>query len=171
MRCLFRYGNGQYDLAVGFSPLGYGGDPGQLDLLQILGQIVEKRPHVGSLGFVLFFRQQAFDVLFRPGYAHALPGDLRDGGAFFLVNGIRIAVSKNGMAQRVGYEVETDIEHEVITGLMEEPYVEPSSPAPANFVPETNAKQRLEQLESLRTSGLITQEEYEEKREEIIARL
>lgn len=93
------------------------------------------------------------------------------GGAFFLVNGIRIAVSKNGMAQRVGYEVETDIEHEVITGLMEEPYVEPSSPAPANFVPETNAKQRLEQLESLRTSGLITQEEYEEKREEIIARL
>ena len=93
------------------------------------------------------------------------------GGAFFLVNGIRIAVSKNGMAQRVGYEVETDIEHEVITGLMEEPYVEPSSPASANFVPETNAKQRLEQLESLRTSGLITQEEYEEKREEIIARL
>ena len=93
------------------------------------------------------------------------------GGAFFLVNGIRIAVSKNGMAQRVGYEVETDIEHEVITGLMEEPYVEPSSPAPANFVPETNAKQRLEQLESLRTSGLITQQEYEEKREEIIARL
>ena len=93
------------------------------------------------------------------------------GGAFFLVNGIRIAVSKNGMAQRVGYEVETDIEHEVITGLMEEPYVEPSSPAQANFVPETNAKQRLEQLESLRTSGLITQEEYEEKREEIIARL
>ena len=93
------------------------------------------------------------------------------GGAFFLVNGIRIAVSKNGMAQRVGYEVETDIEHEVITGLMEEPYVEPSSPAPANFVPETNAKQRLEQLENLRTSGLITQREYEEKREEIIARL
>ena len=66
------------------------------------------------------------------------------GGAFFLVNGIRIAVSKNGMAQRVGYEVETDIEHEVITGLMEEPYVEPSSPASANFVPETNAKQRLQ---------------------------
>ena len=36
---------------------------------------------------------------------------------------------------------------------------------------ETNAKQRLEQLESLKSSGLITQREYEEKREEIIARL
>lgn len=92
-------------------------------------------------------------------------------GAFFCINGIRMAVSKNGMEQRVAYDVETDVEHEVIAGLMEEPYVEPSSPAPANFVPETNAKQRLEQLESLRTSGLITQEEYEEKREEIISRL
>ena len=92
-------------------------------------------------------------------------------GLFFCINGIRIAVSKNGMAHRVGYEIESDIEHEVISGLMEEPYVEPSSPAPADFVPETNAKQRLEQLESLRTSGLITQREYEEKREEIIARL
>lgn len=93
-------------------------------------------------------------------------------GAFFCINGIRMAVSKNGMAQRVGYEVETDIEHEVISGLMEEPYVEPSpgvSPSPA--VLETNAKQRLEQLESLRTSGLITQQEYEEKREEIIDQL
>lgn len=91
-------------------------------------------------------------------------------GAFFCINGIRMAVSKNGMAQRVAYDVESDVEHEVISGLMEEPYVEPSSPA-ANFVPETNAKQRLEQLESLRTSGLITQREYEEKRQEIIARL
>ena len=93
------------------------------------------------------------------------------GGAFFLINGIRMAVSKNGMAQRVAYDVESDVEHEVIAGLTEEPYVEPSSPARSNFVPETNAKQRLEQLESLRTSGLITQREYEEKREEIIARL
>ena len=92
-------------------------------------------------------------------------------GAFFCIDGIRMAVSKNGMEQRVAYDVETDVEHEVIAGLMEEPYVEPSSPAPANFVPETNAKQRLEQLENLRTSGLITQREYEEKREEIIARL
>ena len=92
-------------------------------------------------------------------------------GLFFCINGIRIAVSKNGMAQRVAYDVESDVEHEVIAGLTEEPYVEPSSPAQSNFVPETNAKQRLEQLESLKSSGLITQREYEEKREEIIARL
>ena len=92
-------------------------------------------------------------------------------GAFFCINGIRMAVSKNGMAQRVAYDVESDVEHEVIAGLTEEPYVEPSSPDQSNFVPETNAKQRLEQLESLKSSGLITQREYEEKREEIIARL
>ena len=92
-------------------------------------------------------------------------------GAFFCINGIRMAVSKNGMAQRVAYDVESDVEHEVISGLTEEPYVEPSSPAASNFVPETNAKQRLEQLESLKSSGLLTQREYEEKREEIIARL
>ena len=92
-------------------------------------------------------------------------------GLFFCINGIRMAVSKNGIAQRVAYDVESDVEHEVISGLMEEPFVEPSSPAQSNFVPETNAKQRLEQLESLKTSGLITQREYEEKREEIIARL
>ena len=93
-------------------------------------------------------------------------------GAFFCINGIRMAVSKNGMAQRVAYDVESDIEHEVIAGLTEEPYVEPSSGEfPSPTVLETNAKQRLEQLESLRASGLITQREYEEKREEIIARL
>ena len=92
-------------------------------------------------------------------------------GLFFCINGIRMAVSKNGMAQRIAYDVETDIEHEVISGLMEEPYVEPSSPATSKFEPETNAKQRLEQLESLKTSGLISMKEYEEKRAEIIARL
>ena len=42
-------------------------------------------------------------------------------GAFFCINGIRMAVSKNGMAQRVAYDVESDVEHEVIAGLTEEP--------------------------------------------------
>ena len=92
-------------------------------------------------------------------------------GLFFCINGIRMAVSKNGMAQRVAYDVETGIEEEIIAGLMEEPLptVQDSTPSPQ--VLETNAKQRLEQLESLKSSGLITQREYEEKREEIIARL
>ena len=94
-------------------------------------------------------------------------------GLFFCINGIRMAVSKNGMAQRVAYDVETGIEEEVIAGLMEEPLstVQDSTHAPAPQVLETNAKQRLEQLESLKASGLITQSEYEEKRGEIIERL
>ena len=93
------------------------------------------------------------------------------GGLFFCINGIRIAVSKNGMAQRVAYDMETGIEEEIIAGLTEEPLptVQNATPSPAPL--ETNAKQRLEQLESLKTAGLITQREYNEKREEIISRL
>lgn len=93
------------------------------------------------------------------------------GGLFFCINGIRMAVSKNGMAQRVAYDMETGIEEDIIAGLTEEPLptVQDSNPSPAPL--ETNAKQRLEQLESLKTAGLITQREYDEKREEIISRL
>ena len=39
-------------------------------------------------------------------------------GGFFCINGIRIAVSKNGLAHRVGYDVETGIEEETIVGLL-----------------------------------------------------
>ena len=93
------------------------------------------------------------------------------GGLFFCINGIRMAVSKNGMAQRVAYDMETGIEEDIIAGLTEEPLptVQDSNPSPAPL--ETNAKQRLEQLESLKSAGLITQREYDEKREEIISRL
>ena len=41
-------------------------------------------------------------------------------GGFFCINGIRIAVSKNGLAHRVGYDVETGIEEETIVGLLED---------------------------------------------------
>ena len=51
----------------------------------------------------------------------------------------------------------------------------PSSPAPEthDHIPSTalDAKQRLEQLESLKQAGLITDGEYREKREEILKRL
>lgn len=51
----------------------------------------------------------------------------------------------------------------------------PSSPAPQthDHIPSTalDAKQRLEQLESLKQAGLITDGEYREKREEILKHL
>ena len=44
---------------------------------------------------------------------------------------------------------------------------EPDPRQPADF----NAQARLEQLESLRASGLITEEEYQEKRQQIVDQL
>ena len=53
--------------------------------------------------------------------------------------------------------------------------VHSSSPAPGDHdhIPSTalDAKGRLEQLESLREAGLITQSEYDQKRREILERL
>lgn len=55
------------------------------------------------------------------------------------------------------------------------PDVQPSPPAPEihDHIPSTalDAKERLEQLESLREAGLITQSEYDRKRREILERL
>lgn len=55
------------------------------------------------------------------------------------------------------------------------PNEHPSSPAPEihDHIPSTalDAKQRLEQLESLKQAGLITQSEYDQKRREILERL
>jgi len=83
-------------------------------------------------------------------------------GAFFCLNGIRLAVSKNGMAHRVGYDVETGIERETIVGIMDE-------------VDDTQAggdvEERMKQLRSLYDQRLITQEEYEQKRQEILKEL
>lgn len=97
-------------------------------------------------------------------------------GGFVMVMGLVNLFSKNGLAHRVGYDVETGIEEETIVGLMDEVTGEdPSSPAPEghDHVPSTalDAKGRLEQLESLKSAGLITQKEYEKKRQEILAEL
>lgn len=55
------------------------------------------------------------------------------------------------------------------------PQEHPSSPAPQthDHIPSTalDAKGRLEQLESLKQAGLITQSEYDQKRREILERL
>ena len=80
-------------------------------------------------------------------------------GAFFCVNGIRLAVSKNGMAHRVGYDVETGIERETIVGLMDEVDDAPSG---------GDVEERMKQLRSLYDQRLITQEEYEQKRQEML---
>ena len=93
------------------------------------------------------------------------------GGAFFCVNGIRLAIGKNGFAHRVAYDVETDVQEETIVGMMEEPTPSSNSQtAQADYSASYsgNAKMRLEQLEQLKEAGLITDREYREKREEII---
>lgn len=91
------------------------------------------------------------------------------GGGFFCINGIRIAVSKNDIPHRVGYDIETDVQQDTIVGLMEDVDEtvrrEPSSPACAAT---QNPKGRLEQLEDLKDAGLITGQEYEQKRREIL---
>lgn len=83
-------------------------------------------------------------------------------GAFFCVNGIRLAVSKNGLARRVGYDVETDIQRDTIVGIMDE--VDDAGPA-------GDVEERMKQLRSLYDQRLITQEEYEQKRQEILKEL
>ena len=97
-------------------------------------------------------------------------------GGLGMVIGLINVFSKNGLAHRVGYDVETGIEEETIVGLMDEVTREDaSSPAPEghDHIPSTalDARERLEQLESLKTAGLITREEYEQKRKEILAGL
>ena len=94
-------------------------------------------------------------------------------GLFFCFNGIRMLVSKNGFAHRVGYDVETDVAEDTIFGLNEESPAEFSHKIPENVENfyDPNAKARLEQLESLKSAGLITDREYREKREEILGRL
>ena len=97
-------------------------------------------------------------------------------GGLFVVVGIITAVSKNGMAQRVGYDLETGVEEETIVGMMEEVASEETySPTPEthDHIPSTalDAKDRLEQLKSLKEAGLLTQEEYDRKRKQILDQL
>ena len=92
-------------------------------------------------------------------------------GGLFTVMGVVTAVSKNAPAQRVGYDLETGAEEETIVGMMDEVIREKASsedgPSPA---PGT-AEARLRELRSLYDQRLITQEEYEQKRQEILKEL
>ena len=92
-------------------------------------------------------------------------------GGLFLVMGIVTAVSKNAPAQRVGYDLETDVEEETIVGMMDEVIQKNASPEnDASRAPGT-AEERLKELRSLYDQRLITQEEYEQKRQEILRQL
>lgn len=82
-------------------------------------------------------------------------------GGFFAINGIRMAVSKNGMAQRVAYDVEQDLEQSIV-GMMEEP------PAAEESYERGSVESRLLELRSLYEQRLITDEEYDMKRQEIL---
>ena len=115
----------------------------------------------------------AFTTIIRVGGIIGLP--FLAAGLFFCFNGIRMAVSKNGMEHRVAYDVESGVEEEVICGIMEEPPTEFVHNSEKNvdnishYSPiGSDPKTRLEQLESLKSAGLITEREYQEKRSEIL---
>ncbi len=93
------------------------------------------------------------------------------GGAFFAINGIRMMVSKNDIAHRVGYDIETDVQGETIVGLMDDVdrlVEEETQRSESSRDFSGDAEERLRQIESLLRSGLITEEEYSSKRQEII---
>lgn len=96
-------------------------------------------------------------------------------GALAVVMGVLSAVGKNGLPHRVGYDVETGIEGETIAGLMEDVDKTDlsSSAGTHDHIPSAalDTGERLKQLEDLKKAGLITQEEYQEKRCEILSRL
>lgn len=95
------------------------------------------------------------------------------GGGFFFLNGLRVVISKNDLAHRMGYDIESDVQEETIVGLMDDvdkmvrtqqADQEPSGQRPAGL----DAQGRLEQLKTLKNAGLITNLEYEQKRQEIL---
>ena len=84
-------------------------------------------------------------------------------GAFFAINGIRLVISKNGMAHRVAYDVEQDMA-ESIVGIMEDA---PEAVDPG-AAPEGTTESRLLELKRLYDQDLITYDEYEAKRKDIL---
>ena len=83
----------------------------------------------------------------------------------FVIIAIFQMVRKNGVVHRVGYDVENDLDKSIV-GLMEdveESEIEENSPAPAGVT-----EVRLLELQSLYDRDLITYEEYEAKRKDIL---
>ena len=81
----------------------------------------------------------------------------------FAVIGIVNMVRKNGMAHRVAYDVEQDMA-ESIVGMMEDA----PEGADDGHAPMGTTEARLLELKRLYDKDLITYDEYEEKRKEIL---
>lgn len=84
-------------------------------------------------------------------------------GAFFAVNGTLIALGKEGLMGR-SYQIETETDED---GELTE---EETRTVPSPVSPPS-AEERLKQLEDLREKRLITANEFEEKRKEILKEL
>lgn len=93
------------------------------------------------------------------------------GGAFFAINGIRLMVSRNDFAHRVGYDIETDMERPSIGGILEDMDAVTEEQREDTGAESGDAEERLRQLRRLHESGLITDGEYESKRREILRTL
>ncbi|MBQ7778264.1 MAG: SHOCT domain-containing protein [Oscillibacter sp.] len=86
----------------------------------------------------------------------------------FVIIAVFQMVRKNGVVHRVGYDVENDLDRSIV-GLMEDvPEEEFGENAPA---PAGTTEARLLELQSLYDRDLITHEEYEAKRKDILSDL
>ena len=110
------------------------------------------------------------------GWLFALPFLLA--GGFFAVNGLRMALGGNPFARRADRPEERDAERTAGSGALESPIKRERRPAAPrageehDHIPSTalDAGARLEQLETLKGAGLLTQQEYEKKRREILTK-
>ena len=84
--------------------------------------------------------------------------------ASFVVIAVVNMVRKNGLAHRVAYDVEQDM-GESIVGMMED------APPSRDDGAKGSAEERLRELRNLYDLRLITDEEYEAKRQEILREL
>ena len=80
-------------------------------------------------------------------------------GGFFAINGALIALGKGGLVGR-SYQIETETE--------EEPEFPDAPPVETHDHIPSVALDAKEQLESLKSAGLIDDREYREKRQEIL---
>lgn len=148
------------------------------------GRITVQRQPVGAAGGMmrlmgvvhtvmgLVFVVVSFEILSAAGL-FGLP--FLVGGAFFAINGIRMAVSRNGLTHRVRYDIETQLEKDTLSGPVKGTG-RSSAHTPVFSCSRTNdgsrnAKSRLQQLKDLKEAGLMEEEEYKQKRQEILKEL
>lgn len=127
-------------------------------LLRIMGAI---HACVGSAFFLAAVTLIIPDV----GVAFGLPFLIV--GGFFAVNGFLILIGKDGIFQQLGQRVQGTGKYRPTVERRQEAKKESEGhEAPIVIDPARN-KARLEQLETMKNAGLITKEEYREKRKEI----